>query len=199
MSKKILNYIFKKVSKKFKQGTYSSGGRNFSGRICVFHRGGGCVREYRLIDFYRRLNSFGTVCKIVYDPNRSAYLGFILYETGFFSFIILSEEKKIGDLIFSGIRHSSNFYYIGSSLEVSNVKAFSVVSCIESRPFFGATVARAAGVGALLLYFDKKIAVLKLVSGWYLHIPQNCIVTLGAVSNARHNARVLHKAGVNRL
>lgn len=165
MSKKVLNYIFKKVSQRFKQGVYSSAGRNFSGRICVFHRGGGCAREYRLVDFFRRLNMFGTICKIVYDPNRSAYLGFILYDNGLFSFIVLSEEKKIGDTVFSGVRHSSNFYYVGSSLEVSAVKAFSVVSCIEARPFFGATVARAAGVGALLLYFDKKIAVLKLVSG----------------------------------
>lgn len=32
-----------------------------------------------------------------------------------------------------------------------------------------------------------------------MHISQNCVVTLGAVSNARHSSRVLRKAGVRRL
>lgn len=41
MTKNLLNYTFSKVSKKLKIGTYTRTGINFSGKICVFRRGGG--------------------------------------------------------------------------------------------------------------------------------------------------------------
>src|SRR3546814_17950915 len=88
----ILNYTIKKVLKKLNVGVYSKNGRNGFGRICVFHRGGGNLKKYRLIDFYRRLNLFGYVYKILYDPNRTSYIGLIFYENGLFSYIILSDN-----------------------------------------------------------------------------------------------------------
>ena len=45
---------------------------------------------YCLIDFYRRINSFGIIYKIIKDLNRTAFLGSILYENGLFSYIIFS-------------------------------------------------------------------------------------------------------------
>lgn len=66
----LLNFVFNKVSKKLKFGTFSRSGKNFSGKTCVFHRGGGNKKIYRFIDFYRRLNHFGVVvllCMILID------------------------------------------------------------------------------------------------------------------------------------
>lgn len=41
MTNNLLKYTFKKVSKKLKCGTFTKTGKNFSGKICVFRRGGG--------------------------------------------------------------------------------------------------------------------------------------------------------------
>lgn len=43
----VLNYVMKKAMGRLKVGTYARRGRNFLGRICVFHRGGGSFRKYR--------------------------------------------------------------------------------------------------------------------------------------------------------
>ena len=73
---KNLNYnLYIYLSKNLKIGTFFVGGRNFTGHICVHHRSGGLKRNYFLIDFYRRLNSYGFIYKIINDLNRTAFLG----------------------------------------------------------------------------------------------------------------------------
>lgn len=52
--------------------TGKSAGRNSSGRITVFHRGGGSKRLQRRIDLKRSTSSIGIVERIEYDPNRSS-------------------------------------------------------------------------------------------------------------------------------
>lgn len=54
-----------------------SAGRNSSGRITVFHRGGGLKRLHRKIDFQRSTSSIGLVQRIDYDPNRSSWIALI--------------------------------------------------------------------------------------------------------------------------
>jgi len=49
--KKYFKLYIQCVSKKLKVGTYNRLGTNFSGKICVFHRGGGNKHFYRVIDF----------------------------------------------------------------------------------------------------------------------------------------------------
>ena len=50
-----------------------TGGRNNTGRVTSWHRGGGHKRKYRIIDFKRiKHDMFATVERIEYDPNRSS-------------------------------------------------------------------------------------------------------------------------------
>ncbi len=90
------------LSKSLKVGTSSIAGRNHTGQICIHHRSGGVKRNYCLIDFYRRINSFGILLKIIKDLNRTAFLGSIIYENGLFSYIILSEGLEPGSKLYSG-------------------------------------------------------------------------------------------------
>jgi len=166
LSKNILNYVFAKVSKNFKYGTYKRTGKNFSGKICVFHRGGGNKKIYRCIDFYRRLNFFGVICSVQYDSYRSAYIGLILYDNGLFSNIVLSDGIFVGNKVFSGKNAiSSACLSKGSSLLLSDLGLFSIISNVESRPLFGASLARAAGSGAITLSFTPAFVNIKLRSG----------------------------------
>lgn len=58
--------------RQFILSTGKSAGRNSSGRITVFHRGGGSKRLQRRIDLKRSTSSMGIVERIEYDPNRSS-------------------------------------------------------------------------------------------------------------------------------
>lgn len=94
--------MYKYYSRKLTLSLSKCGGRNLFGQITVYHRGGGCRRNYRVIDFYRRMNSFGVIVGIEYDPNRSAYIALIYYISGVFSYITAFEGVKLGDIVFSG-------------------------------------------------------------------------------------------------
>ena len=85
------------------KGQNFTGGRNNNGRITSRHIGGGSKHKYRIIDFYRKKESItGTVERIEYDPNRTAYIALITYEDKEKSYIISPKGLKKGDKIVSG-------------------------------------------------------------------------------------------------
>ena len=60
-----------------------SGGRNNTGELTSWWRGGGHKRLYRVIDFKRdKKNIPATVSTIEYDPNRSARIALVTYADG---------------------------------------------------------------------------------------------------------------------
>ncbi|XP_073128666.1 large ribosomal subunit protein uL2mz, N-terminal part [Henckelia pumila] len=68
-----------------RQLTWSTGksaGRNSSGRITLFHRGGGSKRLQRRIDLKRSTSSMGIVERIEYDPNRSSRIAPVRWKGG---------------------------------------------------------------------------------------------------------------------
>jgi len=164
---KKLNYsLHYYLTKKLRIGTFFVGGRNFTGQICVHHKSGGVKRNYCLIDFYRRINSFGIIYKIIKDLNRTAFLGSILYENGLFSYIILTEGLKIGDKIYSGSKKNfKDKNKKGYALCVNFMNIFTIVNNIEYKPYTGSIFSRAAGTSSLLIGKKKDLVILKFKSG----------------------------------
>lgn len=73
-------------------------GRNNQGRITTRHKGGGNKRLYREIDF--RMDKMDIPAKITtveYDPNRSAFIGVVVYNDGEKRYIVLPKTAKVGD------------------------------------------------------------------------------------------------------
>ncbi|YP_003587363.1 ribosomal protein L2 (mitochondrion) [Cucurbita pepo] len=68
--------------RQFTLSTGKSAGRNSSGRITVFHRGGGSKRLQRRIDLKRSTSSMGIVERIEYDPNRSSRIALVRWIEG---------------------------------------------------------------------------------------------------------------------
>jgi len=168
------------------------------GRICVFHRGGGNVRKYRLLDFSRRLNLFGRVYKIVSDPNRTAYVALIFYDNGLFSYVLSVDGLFVGARVFSGTVLNDNIFSLGSAFPLKYVPLFSIVNCIEAVPGKGGIFARAAGVGAIVVSKLDDYVFLKLRSGWLLRFSSDCMCALGYVSNKGHSMEIIGLAGKNR-
>src|ERR1051325_9982665 len=96
------SYFFSKVSHRLTIGKKSNGGRNFLGRICVHHRGSGNKRNYRLIDFCKRINNFGVILRVFKDPYRTAFLALVVYENGLACYMLLSEGAVGGLRFYSG-------------------------------------------------------------------------------------------------
>src|SRR5665213_1061605 len=70
-------------------------GRNSDGRITVRHKGGGHKRLFRDIDFtYKKQNIPAKVETVEYDPNRSGFIGVIVYHDGERRYALLPQSIK---------------------------------------------------------------------------------------------------------
>lgn len=171
-------------------------GRNNTGRITVRHRGGGNRVRYRIVDFKRgREGMPATVKSLEYDPNRTAFIALIEYEDGVRNYIIAPSELKVGDVVVSG---GDADIKPGNSLPMSAIPVGTFIHNIELYRGKGAQLARAAGVMAQLMAKENGYALVRLPSGEIRNIPQDCMATIGQVSNIDHENVNIGKAGRNR-
>jgi large subunit ribosomal protein L2 len=171
-------------------------GRNSYGRITVRHRGGGNRNKYRIVDFKRQKNDVvAEVLGIEYDPNRSAFIALIQYTDGEKSYIIAPNDLKVGDKVVSG---GNSDIKPGNALPLVNIPIGTFIHNVELYPGKGAQIARAAGNMAQLMAKENGMALLRLPSGELRNIPDNCMATIGQVSNIEHENMKIGKAGRKR-
>ena len=168
-------------------------GRNSYGRITVRHKGGGNRRKYRVIDFKRnKLGMDAEVKTIEYDPNRSAFIALVEYEDGEKKYIIAPDKLSVGDKIRNGADADIK---PGNALPLANIPVGTFIHGIELHPGKGAQLVRSAGNMAQLMAKENGMALLRLPSGELRNVPENCMATIGAVSNADHTNVNYGKAG----
>nr|UHJ17067.1 ribosomal protein L2 [Actinidia eriantha] len=172
-------------------------GRNARGIITAGHRGGGHKRLYRKIDFRRNeKNVYGRIVTIEYDPNRNAYICLIHYRDGEKGYILQPKGTEIGDTIVSGTEVPIK---LGNALPLSaRIPLGMSIHNIEITLGKGGQLVRAAGTVAKLVAKEGKLATLKLPSGEFRLISQNCSATVGRVGNVRVNQKSLGRAGSKR-
>ena len=174
----------------------ANAGRNNTGKITVRHRGGANRRKYRIIDFKRDLQGVpAQVLTLEYDPNRSAHIALVQYETGEKRYIIAPHGLKVGDTISSG---AGSDIKPGNALELVSIPVGTFIQNVELYPGKGAQLARAAGVMAQLMAKEGNYALLRLPSGELRKVPVNCMATIGQVGNIDHENVSIGKAGRTR-
>ena len=174
-------------------GLTKTGGRNNTGRITSWHRGGGHKRLYRIIDFKRnKFDVYATVERIEYDPNRTAFIAFLKYDDGEFAYIIAPNKLAAGDRVVSS---KDADITVGNALPLQYIPVGTVIHNIEMRPGKGAQIARSAGAFVQLVGKDSGYAQIKLRSGELRIVPLECIATVGTVSNSDHQNANYGKAG----
>ncbi len=185
-----------KPVKALTEGLHKTGGRNNTGRVTVWSRGGGHKRRYRAIDFKRRrFDVPATVERLEYDPNRSAFIALIRYEDGELSYILAPQRLKPGARVVSGERVD---ILPGNAMPLRNIPVGTVIHNVEMKPEKGGQIARAAGAYVQLIGKDAGYALLRLSSGEQRMVHAACLATIGAVSNPDHQNINLGKAGRNR-
>ena len=171
-------------------------GRNSYGRITVRHKGGGNRRKYRVIDFKRqKFDVEGTVKTLEYDPNRSAFIALVEYKDGDKAYIIAPQGLSVGDTVIAG---TSADIKVGNALPLSSIPTGTFIHNVELYPGRGAQLARAAGNMAQLMAKENGKALLRLPSGELRNVSENCMATIGQVSNTDHENVKIGKAGRKR-
>src|SRR6188508_541177 len=140
-----------------------SGGRNNTGELTSWWRGGGHKRTYRLIDFKRDKHEItATVSTIEYDPNRSARIALLTYADGEKRYILHPVGLKVGDTIVAG----ANVDILpGNCLPLKNIPLGTMVHNVELKPGKGGQIARSAGAAVQLVAREGTYASVKLPSG----------------------------------
>ncbi|MCA3720538.1 50S ribosomal protein L2 [Phenylobacterium sp.] len=178
------------------EGLTKTGGRGGGGRVAVRFRGGGAKRLYRKVDFKRRkFDVVGTVDRIEYDPNRTAFIALIRYADGELAYILAPQRLKAGDQVIASERADVK---PGNAMPLRAMPIGSIIHNIELKPLKGGQIARSAGAYAQLVGRDAGYAQIRLNSGELRMVPDACMATVGAVSNPDHMNEVLGKAGRSR-
>lgn len=178
------------------KGLTKTGGRNNTGRITAFQKGGGHKRRYRFIDFKRTSNSNGRVVHLEYDPNRTANIARIFnLQTQEHFYIIAPKNLKIGDTINSGPNAEIK---TGNALPLRYIPIGTLIHNISTEPKGIGKYARSAGSFGQLIQKTKKYARVQLKSTEQHLIPLDCYATVGIVSNEEHKTISLGKAGRSR-
>jgi len=182
-----------KPVKNLTEGLTKSGGRNNTGRITSWHRGGGHKRRYRLVDFKRRQTGVAVVERLEYDPNRTAFIALIKYEgSGELSYILAPQRLAVGDKVESG---KDADIKPGNALPLGSIPVGTIVHNVELEPGRGGQIARSAGSYVQIVGRDSGYAQVRLNSGEVRLVRQECMATIGAVSNPDHSNQNMGKAG----
>src|SRR5688572_23184206 len=178
------------------EGLTSKGGRNNAGRVTVRFRGGGAKKLYRIIDFKRRKFDIpGTVERLEYDPNRTAFIALVKYADGELAYILAPQRLKAGDQIIAAEKVDVK---PGNAAPLRGLPVGTIIHNVEMKPLKGGQIARSAGAYAQLVGRDGGYAQIRLNSGELRMVPDGCMATVGAVSNPDHMNEVMGKAGRNR-
>ena len=185
-----------KPEKTLTVGLSKSGGRNNTGRITSWHRGGGHKRKYRIVDFKRVKHDIqASIERIEYDPNRSSFIALIKYEDGQKSYILSPQKIRVGDKVISGKKVDIK---PGNAMPISSIPLGTLLHNVELKPGKGGQIARAAGTYVQLIGRDQAYSILRLSSGEVRLVLSTCMATIGSVSNSDNKNRNDGKAGRSR-
>ncbi|WXB47368.1 MAG: 50S ribosomal protein L2 [Candidatus Shikimatogenerans sp. Tmey] len=196
LNNKLLFTPLKKYKKLFLKKNKKNG-RNNQGKITVSHLGGGHKKKYRIIDFKRnKYDILGKIKSIEYDPNRNCYISLIYYIDGEKRYILSNKKFKINQKILSSKKKIS--INIGNSMPIKYIPNGTLISCIEKNPNKGGIYSRSAGNFSKIISKKKKYVKIKLSSNKVINVLDNCMATIGIISNENHKLISLGKAGRNR-
>jgi large subunit ribosomal protein L2 len=173
-----------------------TGGRNSTGRVTTWQRGGGNKRMLRVIDFKRdKAGIPATVKTIEYDPNRSVRIALISYRDGEVRYIIAPEGLQVGEVLMSGPTAEIK---PGNALPIQDIPLGTMIHNLELKPGAGAKLIRSAGGSAQIVAKEGMYAQIKMPSGEVRLVMTSCMATVGQVSNAQHENISYGKAGRRR-
>lgn len=171
-------------------------GRDNSGKIISYHRGGGHKKLYRKIDFIMRRNPIGIVSSIEYDPYRNSNIMSVYdFENKDYYYRLQPKYSSVGDIVESGSNVSP---MNGNSLPLSKIPVGSYIHNVSLKKNGKSQVSRSAGTYSVLIEKTTNSSKIKMSSGEIKNISSQCYATIGEVSNGKFILTTIGKAGRSR-
>ncbi|MBM3256062.1 MAG: 50S ribosomal protein L2 [Candidatus Moranbacteria bacterium] len=183
----------KKPEKSLLFGKNRKIGRMSSGKISVRHRGGGHKKRLRRIDFEcKKIDISAKVIVVEKDPNRSGFIALLVFTDGEKRYVLSWQGAKAGDkIIFSRDAEIKK----GNRTILSRIPVGTEVFNVEMVPGKGGQIVRSAGSAAIVMANENGFTQLQLPSTEIRIVPDQCMATIGRVSNIEHNTITIGKAG----
>lgn len=188
------NRIYKPIVKNLKR---NYGRSSITGRITVHHKGSGCKKLFRTINFNNN-KMLSIIITTLYDPMRNAFISLnynVLTKTFFNTLAINS--------VYPGSLISCDEYNLdlrlGYRTKLQNIPTGSIINSISENFNQTTKFIRAAGTFGQLIQKNLSTCQIKLPSGKIMEFSINAFATLGVISNAQHNLITIGKAGKKRL
>lgn len=194
------------VPKALSRGAKEQGGRNNTGRITCFHRGGGVKTAYRLVTSMIG-PSVGVVAGIQWDPGRSSPVALVHTEVVSASdqtqratqrYRVAGEGMAVGDVLICDAAMSN--YLPNHRTLRGNVPVGMTVYDISENGSRHGTLVKTPGASAVVQRHDvdEGRTRVRMPSGEVRWRKSSGWATIGAVGAKDHRLEVIGKAGVNR-
>ena len=193
----VFSYKTLPLLKSSTKGFVKSNGKNNTGKITCYHKGGGHKRSYRIIKLLnQKYDISGIITSIEYDPNRSCFIS-SLFDSNWqrFFYTIACSNCSIGDIVKSG---SNAELYIGHVLNLTDIPEGTFVCNISNNSFDVKKYSRSAGTYAILSEKTKTHCNIKLPSGKNKKLSLQGRATIGSVSTRSSSSLFSKKAGRSR-
>lgn len=185
-----------KPVKSLVEGKRKTGGRNNKGHVTSRGMAGGHKQKYRYVDFKRRKwDVEGTVERLEYDPNRTAFIALVKYDDGELAYILAPQRLAVGDKVIAAEKADTK---PGNAMLLGQMPVGTICHNVEMKPGKGGQIARAAGSYVQLVGRDRGMVIVRLNSGEQRYLRADCMGTVGAVSNPDNQNQNLGKAGRRR-
>jgi large subunit ribosomal protein L2 len=191
--------LLSKTNKLFKQSIFGFkrfvGRSSSNGRITVRHKGAGCKKSFRGLEFSDTFKN-SLVISTMYDPFRSAFvsLNFDLNKKTFFRTLA---TNKVGPGSLQTCNDSDVELKLGNRTKLSQIPTGSVLHSLSSAN--KSKFVRSAGSFFQIIQKGTKLCKIKLPSGFIKEVSVDSFGTIGCISNSQHNLVYVGKAGRSRL
>lgn len=174
-------------------GFVRSNGRNNTGGITCYHKGGGHKKSYRVLNSLSNANAI--VVSLEYDPNRTCLITCLFdFSSQRFFYMSACSNCSIGDIIKTGFNAE---LHQGHVLKLIHIPEGTLICNIFDRSS-SALYCRSGGTFSILLEKMKSYCIVKLPSGKYKQLRLENRATIGIVSKRPINGFLSKKAGRSR-
>ena len=173
-----------------------SGGRNNTGEVTIWWRGGGHKRLYRIIDFKRDKNGHsrhGLDDRVRPEPLGAHRAGDLRGRREALHPAAAGPQGRRHDDLGRRGRHPA-----GQALPLKNIPLGTQVHNIELKPGKGGQMARSAGAAVQVVAKEGDYVSVKMPSGEIRKVTVDCLATIGQVGNLDHENVSIGKAGRTR-
>jgi large subunit ribosomal protein L2 len=171
--------------------------RNNQWRITSRFRWGGHKKLFRQVDRSQRdkLNIPATVSTVEYDPFRTAYISLVTYKDWEKRYMLARKGISVWQQIVYSDKATWDFEY-GNRRPLKYIPEWMPVHNIEFTPHTKWKIIKSAWSSATVAGKDSalKIVFLKLASWELRKFNEECLATIGIVSNEEHKNIVIGKA-----